>query len=231
MSESALSPVAAVLAKGKTLGEVLSGLVRPKKAVKPTKVATPIKLTDADKEALALLSQVYGGVCPQERVTLSPAELADIMTERRIIDQVGKAVENRKEGIKTIVLNHFDVTFETDNLVDEMTPLNPEGHYLLMGTHKVPAEGTNHVWSWEVSKGGDPKLSEEKLYELCHTEGSGLTHKDWLAMTYVPEVTRKFDEAKAFDYIKAHPEVLEHLEGAMDVPNPRGALWPRKEKA
>lgn len=227
----ALSPVSAVLAKGKTLGEVLSGLVRPQKAEKPTKVALPVKLTDADKEALALLVKVYGGVCPTERVILSPAELADIMTERRIIDQVAKAVDNRKEGIKTIVLNHFDVTFETDNLVDEMTPLNPEGHYLPMGTHKVPAEGTNHVWSWEVSPGGKPKLSEEKLYDLCHTEGSGLTHKDWLAMTYVPEVSRRFDEDKAFDYVKSHPEILERLRDAMDVPNPRGALWPRKEKA
>jgi hypothetical protein len=227
----ALSPVAAVLAKGKTLGEVLSGLVRPQKAEKPTKVALPARLTDADKEALTLLVQVYGGVCPATRDTLTPAELADIMKERRIIDQVAKAVENRKEGIKTIVCNHFDVTFETEGVVDEMTPVNAEGHYLLMGTHQVPAEGTNYVWSWEVSKGGDPKLNEDKLYELCHTEGSGLTHRDWLAMTYLPEVSRKFDEAKAFDYIKSHPEVLEHLEGAMDVPNPRGALWPRKEKA
>lgn len=231
MSDNALSPVAAVLAKGKTLGEVLSGLVRPKKATKPTKVALPVKLTDADKEAMALMVQVYGGVCPTERVTLTPAELAQIMKERRIIDQVAKAVDNRKEGIKTIILNHFDVTFETEGVVDEMTPLNPEGHYLVMGNHKIPAEGTNHVWSWEVSKGGNPQLSEEKLYELCHTEGSGLTHKDWLAMTYVPEVSRRFDEAKTFDYIKSHPEVLEHLEGAMDVPNPRGALFTRKEKA
>jgi hypothetical protein len=227
----ALSPVSTVLAKGKTLGEVLSGLVRPQKAEKPTKVATAAKLTDADKEALALLVQVYGGVCPQTRTTLTPAELTDLMKERRIIDQVAKAVENRKEGIKTIVCNHFDVTFETEGLVDEMTPVNGEGHYLLMGTHKVPAEGTNHDWSWEVSKGGDPKLNKDQLYEICHTEGSGLTHKDWLAMTYLPEVSREFDEAKAFDYVKSHPEILEHLGKAMDVPAPRGALWPRKEKA
>jgi hypothetical protein len=153
------------------------------------------------------------------------------MQERRVLDQVGKAVENRKEGIKTIVCNHFDVTFETDNVVDEMTPVNGEGHYLLMGTHKVPAEGTNHVWSWEVSKGGDPKINEGKLYEICHAEGSGLSHKDWLAMTYQPEVNRQFSADKALDHLKAHPELLEHLEGAMDVPNPRGALWPRKEKA
>jgi hypothetical protein len=227
----ALSPVAAVLAKGKTLGEVLSGLVRPKKTEKPTKVALPTKLTDADTAALALLVKVYGGVCPQERIILTPAELTDIMNERRIIDQVAKVVENRKEGIKTTVCNHFDVTFETGGLVDETTPVNADGHYLLMGTHKVAAEGTNHDWSWEVSKGGDPKLNPDKLYELCHTEGSGLTHKDWLGMTYEPQVTRKFDEEKALDYIKAHPEIFELLEGAMDVPTPRGALWPRKEKA
>lgn len=231
MSDSALSPVATVLAKGKTLGEVLSGLVRPKKVEKPAKVAVPIQLTDADKQALALLVQVYGGVCPTERVTLTPAELAQIMNERRVIDQVAKAVENRKEGIKTIVLNHFDVSFEDDNLVDDETPLNPDGHYLLMGIHKVAAEGTNHDWSWEVSKGGDPKINEKKLYELCHAEGSGLSHKDWLAMTYQPEVSRVFDEEKALDYIKAHPDLLERLEGAMDVPAPRGALWPRKQRA
>lgn len=231
MSDNALSPVAAVLAKGKTLGEVLSGLVRPKKAEKPTKVATAAKLTDADKEALALLVKVYGGVCPQARTTLSPVELTDIMQERRIIDQVAKAVENRKEGIKTIVCNHFDVSFETEGLVDETTPVNAEGHYLLMGTHKIPAEGTNYVWSWEVSKGGDPTINTDKLYEICHTDGSGLTHKDWLAMTYLPEVNRQFSPDKALDYIKAHPELLECLEGAMDVPKPRGSLWPRKEKA
>jgi hypothetical protein len=229
MSDSALSPVAAVLAKGKTLTEVLSGLVRPKKQDKVVKVAKATPLTDADKEALSLLPAVYGAVCPTTRETLSPAERTLLMQERLIVDRVLAVAERRKEAIKTIICNDFDVTFETDNLVDETTPVNGDGHYLLMGTHQVPAAGTNHVWSWEVSKGGDPKLSKQKLYDLCH--GGALTHKDWLAMTYEPAVTREFSEEKAFDYIKAHPELLEHLEAAMDVPDPRGAIWPRKEKA
>jgi hypothetical protein len=231
MSDSALSPVKAVLAKGKTLAEVLSGLVRPQKQQKMVKVAKATPLTDADKEALSLLPAVYGVVCPTARETLTPQERTLLMQERLIVDVVLGVAERRKEAIKTIICNDFDVTFETDNLVDEMTPVNGEGHYLLMGTHQVPAAGTNHVWSWEVSKGGDPKINEGKLYDLCHTEGSGLNHKDWLAMSYLPDNPRRFDEAKAFDYLKSHPELFEHLEGAMDVPAPRGAIWPRKEKA
>jgi hypothetical protein len=227
----ALSPVSTVLAKGKTLGEVLSGLVRPKKADKPTKVALPAELTDADKEAITLLTKVYGGVCPQARTTLTPAELTSLMSERRVLDQVGKVVDNRKAGIRTAVLNHFDVEMESAGQVDDDTPLDKDGHYLLLGTHQVAAAGTNQVWSWEVSEGGAPTISEQKLYDLCHTQGSGLSHRDWLAMTYVPEVSRSFDETKAMDYIKAHPELLERLEGAMEVPSPRGALWPRRQKA
>jgi hypothetical protein len=229
----ALSPVSAVLAKGKTLGEVLTGLVKPKKAEKPTKVALPAKLTEADKEAIAQLIRVYGQVCPQDRVTLTPAQLTAIMSERLVLDQVEKIVKNRKEGVRTTVLNHIDIALEVEGSVNDMTPLEKDGHYLLAGTHQVPAPDTHMVWSWEVSP-GTPDINPAKLYDLCHSEGSGLTHKDWLAMTFQPEVVdppRKFDEAKAMAHLQAHPELLEHLEDAMDVPEPRGAFWPRKEKA
>jgi hypothetical protein len=230
---NALSPVAAVLAKGKTLGEVLSALVKPKKVERPSKVALPAVLTTADKEAIDQLVRVFGSVCPQERTQLTPAQLTSIMAERLLVDKTAKLVTDRKEGIRTSVLNHIDIALEEDYQVDETTPLTEDGHYLLVGKHQVVAPDTHQVFSWEVSP-SLPSINPDKLEALCHTEGSGLSHKDWLAMTFLPEVVtppRRFSEDKAMAHLQAHPELLDHLEDAMDVGPPRGALYVRKEKA
>jgi hypothetical protein len=234
VSDSALSPVSAALAKGKTLGEVLRGLVKPKRAVKPTKVAISAQLSEKDKETFALLLNLYGGVNPQDRTKLTDAQLATIMEERKVLDQVASLVKNRTEGVRTTVLNHFDIGFEESEQVDENTPLDKDGHYLLEGTHQVPAPGTHWVFSWEVSQ-ADPVVNTQKVYDLCHAEGSRFTHKDWLAMSYQPPVNRLFSEEKAMSYLNAHPELLAVIQGDPDLisdsPAPRGAFWTRKEKA
>jgi len=95
---NALSPIANVLAKGKTLGEVLSALVKPKKVDRPAKVALPAVLTAADKEAIEQLVKVFGSVCPQVRTSLSPAQLTSIMAERLLVDKTAKLVADRRKA-------------------------------------------------------------------------------------------------------------------------------------
>jgi hypothetical protein len=76
-----------------------------------------------------------------------------------------------------------------------------------------------------------PDVSLAKLYDLCHTEGTGLTHKDWLAMTYEPQVKRVLDDDKATDYLNAHSELVPLIWAAVDVPRAKGSFNIRKEKA
>jgi len=230
---NALSPIANVLAKGKTLGEVLSALVKPKKVERPSKVALPAVLTQDDKFSIEQLVRVFGSVCPQERTMLTPSQLTTLMAERLLVDRTTKLVTDRKEGIRTTVLNHIDIDLEENSLVDETTPLTEDGHYLLVGTHKVVAPDTHQVFSWEVHP-SLPSIDPIKLEALCHTEGSGLDHKDWLAMSFMPEIVappRRFSEDKAMAHLQAHPELLDHLEDAMNVGPPKGSLYVRKEKA
>ena len=230
---NALSPIANVLAKGKTLGEVLSALVKPKKVDRPAKVALPAVLTAADKEAIEQLVKVFGSVCPQVRTSLSPAQLTSIMAERLLVDKTAKLVADRKEGIRTSVLNHIDIDLEVKKVVNDTTPLTEDGHYLLVGTHQVVAPDTHQVFSWEVHP-SLPTIDPAKLFALCHAEDSPLSHKDWLGMTFQPaavEPPRRFDAAKAMDYLQAHPELLNHLEKAMNVGPPKGAFYVRKEQA
>lgn len=224
---SALSPVSAALVNGLSLRDVVAQYLRKPEPVAPPKVAPLAKLSESDREAIAELMEVYGKICPQKRTSLVPAQLRDLMAERLRLDVVLKLLTTRKEGIRTTVLNHMDVVLEESGVVDGETPRDKDGHYLKAIT--VEAPGTHKSFVWEVSP-GNPTFNVQRFYELCHTDGSGLTHKDWLACTYVPEVPRAFSEDKALDHLRNHPELVEKVAEAMEVVPPRAALNIRAEK-
>ena len=224
---STLSPVSATIAKGKTLAEMMAGFLKPTPPAVVPKVALAARLTIEDRQAIAELMEVFGSVNPQERVAITPAEVASIMGERLKLDAVLTLLEKRKEGIRTTILNHLDVLAEEAGLVDSSTPLDKDGHYLV--ANKAPASGTHKVFAWEVSP-GKPTFNVTLFYEMCHTEGTGLTHKDWLACSFEPEIKRQFSEDRAISHLQAHPELLEILAQAMEPATPRGALNVRKEQ-
>ena len=222
MTSTELTPVVQSIEKATSLADVLKGRVRPQAPEIPVVLPLPAVLTTEDRNALQALPEVFGKVVPTERVALTPVELTSLFKERQVLAQVAKIAEERKESIRTTVVNHFDVTLEKTGVPAD-TLRDKEGHYLATAKQDIP--DSHKRFAWEIRQGA-PKINEKALYEMCHTEGSGLTHEDWLKMT-MPVVGREFSEEKAMMHLKEHPELLDKIVEAAVEPVPVGALYVR----
>jgi hypothetical protein len=198
-------------------------------APRPTKLPIPARITEEQILAMKRLLEIFGSVVPTVRRALEPKERAALMDERLVIDTVAAMAEGRKEGIRTTVLNHLDVTKESNNGGQPLdTATDKDGHYLADDKDIVTAGDSDKVFSWETST-FEPEINLAKLKALSDDPDEPMfTHNDWLAMT---EQTRVWDEHKTMALLKRRPELLSIIARAAEPAKaPRGALYVRKAK-
>jgi hypothetical protein len=196
---------------------------------KPVKLPLPAHISEDQILAMKRLLEIFGSVVPTERRALEPRERASLMEERQVIDTVATMAETRKDGIRTTVLNHLDVTKEFDNGGNPLdTDADKDGHYLAADKDIVSVPDSDKVFSWETSR-FEPEINLAKLKALAEDpEVPEFTHADWLSMT---EQTRVWDESKTMAHLKRHPELLSVIARAAEPAKaPRGALYVRKAK-
>lgn len=180
-------------------------------------------LSNAQQQALARLPQVFGQVVPTERRPLQPAEIAALIDEKEVLDEVKKLAESRtSEGIRTAIFNHLDI--EIEKSLGEEPPLRDKnGHYVAPG-ECLGTSGSGKRFTREV-RGGAPELSAEALKALADDEDEDFTHDDYLAMT---TAVRQVDENKVMLALKKNPNLIHAIRKATVRPAPTTALYLRK---
>lgn len=170
-----------------------------------------LTLTEAQTAALEKIKQVFGAVQPTTRRSLTSQEIATLAQERAVIDTILSMAGDRKEGIRDTVHVHFDTRAEAAGLVDDSTPRHEErGFYLLPG-EEDPDPVTGKAFSRSV-RGGAPTLDPKALEALADDPDSSMTRKDYLAMT---RQVRVFDEAKFMLHLRANPDLVPVVAGAI----------------
>lgn len=201
--------------KGMTFGEALDTVLseQVKTVSGRPEAIKPSPITEAQKEALAKVADVYGRVAPSSPRLLTKDEAKDIVEERQVIDTVLGLLEARKsKSIRETIANHLDRLAEKDG-ADEHTEKDRNGHYALK--QDVPVEGTEVKMQRSVS---DPKATVDSA-RLADLHAAGLIDRaTYLSITSVPPVARIFDEAKARKAIKANPGLLSLIAQATTKP-------------
>lgn len=211
----------------KTLTEVAKDLMEPlpdhepgaEMVPFPAVPQTPI-LTDEDKEALALLPQVFGKVLVDERRTLEPQEIADLYKERETVKKVVEVLAGRADVINENIRAHVDVDMEargiavpkdfvrSGTVLTEATPRDAAGHYIFAKKGeptRVNIPGTNKAFSLEYRAGKDGGVQIEANLLLDLYEAGKITREQYLAVT---SERRVFDEEKATKAIVKDPSLL-----------------------
>jgi hypothetical protein len=203
---------------------------RPTEAIPPPpKLPLAAKINDDQIKALTRLLEIFGSVVPSVRRALEPRERASLMEERQTLGVVENMVESRKDGIRTTILNHNDVTRESGNggkpLRDAL--IDKDGHYLADDKDIVAVPDSDKVFSWETSR-REPEINLDRLKALSEDPAvPEFTHEDWLAMTVQ---TRVWDENKTMQHLKKNPKLLSVIARAAEPAVTRGALYVRKAK-
>jgi len=160
--------------------------VDPKKRPKPS---TAVELvTDGLMRAIEVIPNVFGKVKPRGRRRLTKGELAHLKAEKVEIDAALKALEARKKEIHKMVSVHFDVVAAQLKRVDEKTPQNKDGHYILAspGNPEIAlVEGSESHFTREKAK-DTVTYSFEKLTDLY--ERGEITKAEYLGCTRLVRV-------------------------------------------
>lgn len=203
------------------------------------KLPKPRKVTRELQAQMDRLPGVFGWVELEERRTLSDAELEELRTEHKTLDEVMTALRKRIEDLKEIVRTDMDVRAEEDNIafpkdivrkgvvVAKATPRDSKGHYILAKgkgqPYKVPIDGTGEAYSQEFRQ-GKVTVEGEKLLDLY--DAGKITRDELLAFT---RETRVLDESKAGAALREDPErALEILRMITTHEPPSTALFVRE---
>lgn len=165
-------------------------------------VAPPAVMTDAEKEALARLPEVFGVVCPREPRRLSETEVDALVEERAVLATLEGMMGTRKTDIRTIVFAHLDteIAEHLDGVMEP--PKDGRGNYLVKG--EVVSRKHGARLTREIRK-GSVTVSVAKLKELADDpEVDWFTHEDYLAMT---APVRVVDELNVALFMRKNPEV------------------------
>jgi hypothetical protein len=191
---------------------------------KPT-VPAPVELTSEIKQALAQVAEVFAAVQPTERRRLSDTEVAALYLERDVVKTVAGVMADREENIKEYVRNHLDIVAEETGMVDDNTPVDGKGHYVVAtkgNPERLNVAGTNQAFSREF-RSGKASVDGSRLLDLY--EAGDISREDYLAFT---REVRVFDEDKALKAINDDPKRLEIL-ARLAVPGaPSASLFVRK---
>jgi hypothetical protein len=195
-----------------TLQQVVSGLVAPLPEEAVTLVPSVPRtrvLTDDDRKALAKLPKVFGQVVVEERRVLTGAEIATLHEEREVVKKVTEVLTGRVDVINSNIRHHVDVAAEAEGLVDEDTPRDKDGHYILASKGnptRVPIPGTNEDFSLEYRSGKDNGVFIDSNDLLDLYDDGKISREDYLALT---REVRVFDEDKAAKAVLKDERLLE----------------------
>lgn len=211
-----------LLDHGSDIGDLLKqyGDITPV-AVDPVVPETP-PLTKEEIDALGQIAQIFGKVVPKSSRKLTEVELTKLAHERKTIDVVLTALDKRKShAIKHFVANHLDEALKADEGVDDDTPIDKDGHYLIKGEAKVKELGLR--FERRVTD-PLPTVNSEKLLQ-AHLDGH-FTREEYLALTKEPLVKRTFNNDRARLAIRNDPGLLAKLaEYAAVPPTPQASIY------
>jgi hypothetical protein len=229
--EAVLLSTEAKLAKGEVVSfEKLLELLQPKTALEVHTPPPPpaLLLTSEQRDALDRVAEVFGRVAPDTRRELEPVEIAALIEERMVLDEIKGMAEKRQADIRTIVYHHFDTAYEQDDIEGNIRRaagrVEPErdkdGFYIHADEARVP--GAPKVFKRETRE-YKPSLDAEIL-KAMDADGS-LDHEDFLAMT---RQVRVVDENRFMDRLRTKPSLVKVISRAIR-PGSRGtALFLRK---
>lgn len=219
IEKTAVSAAIEKLEKKSVTLDDLAKIFAPKSLlpVKPVNLPKPTSISDDERLALDHLEKVYGSVVPSARRAITVDEVAKIAEERNTLDQIERIIARRKVDIRTTLMNHFDVIEEAMARVDDTTPTDKDGHYLIPEEISIP--DSEFKYTREIRQ-GNPGISSIKLKNL-------VDEKSWEAMTVEARV---FDEHKAILYLREHPELLSKIAEATEPAQVTATLNIRKNK-
>jgi hypothetical protein len=185
------------LRAGSDIGAFLTGLTELVKPADKPPVLVASKVLVSETQATAvdeLLEAIEGFSFPETRRELSEIEKAKLGTLVAKVKNVKKLVENTEKQLRIAAFNDLDVAAERQGKVNEHTPRDKDGFYLL------PGEGPGYAR--EVSA-PTPGTDVAKLVEAV-ADGT-LTHRDFLAAT---RPVRVLDAAGYLGLIARKPQLL-----------------------
>lgn len=188
-------------------------------------VPAPVVLTPEVKDALAQMTEVFAAVQPTERRRLTDTEVAALYIERDVVKQVAEVLDGREENIKEYVRNHLDIVAEESGMIDENTPRDGKGHYVVASKgnpERLNIPGSNQAFSREF-RSGKAAVDGSRLLDMY--EAGEISREDYLAFT---REMRVFDEDKALKAINDDPKRLEILARLAVPASPTTSLFVRK---
>lgn len=212
-----------------TVARALAGAAS-RALAKPVEVKPPKPVTVSEEQEAAVAQVVDLAVSlllPSEVRRLEDGERANLIGARLELDKAAKVIDDAKDSIKQAFHNHFDMVAEAEGLVDETTPVNKEGHYVLEDKESGGAPGLDKKITREVSAGavsfGTPQTEADALKALVDQD---LLDKDiYLAVT---RQTRVVDEHALFEAIKKDEALMPIIEQALTAKADSASINVRK---
>ena len=173
---------------------------------------TTVVVTPDLTEAIALLPQILCSVAPATRRSLNSAERARLAMEKRTIDKVKATLEKRLKEIAEIAHMDADTTAEQAGVVNEHTPRDEKGHYVIARSKTPetrPGDDTDD-WSREYRPGKRTPAHERAKQHLAD---GVITREDYMAVTAQERrvVLAKIDALVADEATKARGMRLKAL--------------------
>lgn len=172
----------------------------------PAVPPAPSSLSDAQKDALKRLPEVYGKVVPKTVRRLTAVEARAIVEERDVIDTIMGVLKTRKDvSIRETIANHLDMLLEGEYTPDQLEeiPLDAKGHY--QEKQEASIDGSGRKFQKTIS---DPKPTLGiAAVEKAHKDGI-IDRKTYLKITRKPDLPRVLDEDGLIRAMKADPALL-----------------------
>jgi len=188
-------------APGATIATFLAGLARgavAQQEIPKVALPKPVKVTADQRLALAELAELAGKIdWPIGRRALGDDErdqFGEFLTKVKIVK---KFVDDSEGALRATLFNDFDVRAERDGRVDENTPRDVHGHYL------IPDVGPGYA---REPKAGTPTTDTDALRDLV--EKGELEHSDFVAATVA---TRIIEQGRFLRLIGKKPHLLSTL--------------------
>lgn len=228
--EKTAAELAPLVEKGSIkLDDLVRRLVpEPKSDRASTKLPLPTTIPEKARAALARLPEVFGRIVPTERRKLDPVEITALCEERETLDTVERLAKNRKEDLRTTVLNHFDVLAEEGGRVDDTTPRDKDGHYIL--GHDQSVDGMDFRFTFEVKEGSAGIVTDEMKWRMLAEDPDvpEFTHQDYLDVT---DQVRVVNEHKVMLKLQKRPELVRLLPRVANRTSKTAAFWMRPRKS
>lgn len=169
------------------------------------------QITEAQKLALARISNLYGSVKPDTVRLLTDDELVALVNERDTIDEIIGFLGKRKdESIREALANHFDERWraivkqaeEEGTFVAEVGT-DKKGHFTVKQEESAPGTGRK---AERIVSGGKPILTIDGV-EKALADGK-IDRKTYLSITQKPDIPRVLDAPGLEKAVKKDPNLL-----------------------